>query len=185
VATSKRPTGRGSFGGLVSGHHLDRDEKARRRSPAAPVEVVEVLALGRRAVAGALRVDPFAKREKESAELSALCVREPGEQFVFDFTLRLGGAIELLSSGICEADYMPSAIGGVAVSGEVARGFERVEQPYDDARVGVQERAELALTDGPPVMQQSEHMELPWRKVVLDVGRSQSLHRVLTQERQE
>ena len=119
--------------------------------------------------------------EEEPAELVPLGVGETSEELVFGVALCLCGAFELPFTGSGERDDVPAPVSGVAVAGEVAIGFERVEQRDEDARVDVHERAELTLGHRAAVVQQSEQVELPRRQLVLGVRGPQPPHRVLAE----
>jgi hypothetical protein len=117
--------------------------------------------------------------------LLALSVGEAGKELVFGIALALRGTIELPFAGGGESHDVAAAVCGVAFAYKVANGFEGVEQRDEDARIDVDEDAELALRDPATVVQKAEQVKLPRRELFRCVGGSEAPHSLLAEQREE
>ena len=80
---------------------------------------------------------------------------------------------------------MAAAVVGVALAGDQAVGFERVQERDEDAGVDAHCLYELALREGAVVVQQAKDLELPGFEVVCGVRGAQAVHRLLPEQRQQ
>lgn len=167
----------------------DGPEIAARRLPGALwlrcARLGAVLRVVLGAVGRLLDRELVAEYEEEVAELGALRVAQGLEEVVFGFALGLGGGVELVFADWCEGDDVAAAVGGVAVAGEVARGFEGVEEAHEDARVYVHEGAEFALGHRAVVVEEAEKMELSRGESGGGVSGAQAAHRLLSDQREQ
>jgi hypothetical protein len=123
-----------------------------------------------------------AEDAEEVAKLGALRVGQALEEVGFGFALGLGGGVELVFAGWCEGDDVAAAVGGVAVAGQVACGFEGVEEADEDARVYVHKGAEFALGHGAVIVEEAEEVELSRGESGGGVSGAQAAHRPLSDQ---
>src|SRR3954468_7726412 len=117
------------------------------------VEPAATARLPASAVAGGAAV---AKRDEQIAQLGALVGAQAGEDRVLGLALGLGRAVELALALGREGDDVAAAVGRVAVAGDQAVRFERVEHRHEDARVGGHGPAQLALAHRSLVGEEAE-----------------------------